>query len=58
MSILEILAGASVGTLTATGFGTQIGEPIAGVSSFVISVNISRMNISRLVYQLRGYQAS
>ena len=44
ISILEILAGASgvvVGsTLTATGVGTQIGLPIAGVSSFVISVAV------------------
>ena len=44
ISILEILAGASgvvVGsTLTATGVGTQIGVPIAGVSSFVISVAV------------------
>ena len=43
-SILEILAGASgvvVGsTLTATGVGTQIGVPIAGISSFVISVAV------------------
>ena len=44
ISILEILAGASgvvVGsTLTATGVGTQIGVPIAGVSRFVISVAV------------------
>ena len=44
ISILEILAGASgvvVGyTLTATGVGTQIGVPIAGVSSFAISVSL------------------
>ena len=44
ISILEILAGASgvvVGsTLTATGVGTQIGVPVAGVSSFAISVAV------------------
>ena len=42
--MIEILAGASgvvVGsTLTTTGVGTQIGVPIAGVSSFVISVAV------------------
>ena len=44
ISIIEILAGASgvvVGsTLLATGVGTQIGVPIAGVSSFEISVAV------------------
>ena len=44
ISVLEILAGASgvvVGsTLTATGVGTQVGVPIAGVTSFVISVAV------------------
>ena len=49
ISILEILAGASgvvVGsTLPATGVGTQIGVPIAGVSSFVIR-NIGGRSLS------------
>ena len=44
ISILETLAGASgmaVGTtLTATGVRTQVGVPIARVSSFIISVAV------------------
>ena len=44
ISVLKILAGASgvvVGSsLTATGVGTQVGAPIAGASSFVISVAV------------------
>ena len=44
ISIIEMLAGTSgmaVGTtLTATGVGTQIGVPFAGISSFAISVAV------------------
>ena len=61
-SMLETLAGASgmaVGaTLAATGIGTQIGVPIAGVSSFAKSVAVlfANENFSRLKSRYQNFR--